>query len=209
MKYSAIDIGSNTVQMMIAESQGKELTNRRTWLRTTRLGSGAQNDRLTPEAISDTVEAVRDFYQLIRSEGDIPCRILATSAVRDAENKQELITALAKNVPGSPMLEILPGEAEALTSFLGVQSSLSAPKDWPVVDLGGSSTELIYSQGDKLHCVSGNIGAVRAHARGWDQQQIQSNRPQHLPAAESGGYPHRRGRYHHQRSRCAGRSAIL
>lgn len=172
MKFAAIDIGSNTVQMMIAEADAGLLKNRRSWLQTTRLGSGAEEKRLTPESITDTLEAVADFMPIIQGEGVSRCRILATSAVRDAENGWELAEAIAK-VPHAPVMEILSGMEEAQTSFLGVRASIKAEEHWPVMDLGGASTELIYKMDGELHSVSGNIGAVRAHANAWDKQEIE------------------------------------
>ena len=172
MKYAAIDIGSNTVQMMIAIADQGQLHDRHSWLQTTRLGSAGSNTALSPESISDTVAAVHDFMEIINSEGVEACRILATSAVRDAENRQELLEAIASAAPSAPAVEILSGQQEALTSYQGVQTSINAPEHWPVLDLGGSSTELIYKLGSELSCVSGNIGAVRSHANGWDKEEI-------------------------------------
>ncbi|MDO4732801.1 MAG: hypothetical protein Q4B50_04715 [Bacillota bacterium] len=174
MKFAAIDIGSNTVQMMIAETEGQQILSRRSWLQTTRLGSGADRAKLSPESIQDTVQAVAAFMPLILAEEVAGCRILATSAVRDAANKQELQEAVKKAVPQAPTLEILSGEEEAQTSFLGVRCSISADPSWPVMDLGGSSMELIYETTDGLDCISGDIGAVRAHVNGWTKQEIEN-----------------------------------
>ena len=171
--YGGIDIGSNTVQMLTAMAGPDGLSQHNSQLRTTRLGANANQNYLLPEAIRNTAEAVAVFFEQIRQSQAERSRIIATSAVRDAKNQDALLAAIRKAAPEAPPVEVFSGQEEAYTSFLGVRASLPDPPDWPVVDLGGSSMELIYEAGETLHSVSGDIGAVRAHVNGWIREKIQ------------------------------------
>lgn len=87
-------------------------------------------------------------------------RITATSAVRDAVNKEEVKQAIGQ-AAGVP-LEILPGEMEARLSYLGASGDfLHWNRPLAVLDIGGGSTELVYPLKDEIHSASVNMGAVR------------------------------------------------
>jgi len=168
---AAIDIGSNTVQMLTAAAADGSLADRRNYLRTTRLGSGTDG-RLASSAIAETAAIVGEYLDELAARGVKQVRILATSAVRDALNSGELLSAIAVAAPGAPKVEILNGDQEARLSFLGARVSVEAPRHWPVADQGGSSTELIYDLTGRIETVSVNVGAVRAKANGWSREEI-------------------------------------
>ncbi len=169
--FAAIDIGSNTVQLMIAETDNEKILRSWSWLKTTRLGSGTEQ-WLHAEPIAHTAAAVQEFMQIIAEHGVTQTRIVATSAVRDAKNSEELLTAIATAAPTAPQVEILRGKEEARISYTGACAALSLTESVPVIDLGGSSAELIYPEKKELRYLSGNIGAVRAHQNHWSRQEI-------------------------------------
>lgn len=170
--YAAIDIGSNTVQLMLADvEQGKIIANSNHII-TTRLGAVDAQHNLTATTIAATAEAVASFCQMAKQHNCQGLRIIATSAVRDAANKADFLQAIAKIT--TTKVEILSGTQEALLSFLGAQNSLDFPAGTPVLDVGGSSTELIYQrQADAdIFCKSINLGAVRMYNNNWDVSYI-------------------------------------
>ena len=171
--YGGIDIGSNTVQMLTALVGPNRLWQCNNQLRTTRLGAGDNRHCLLPDAIQNTAEAVAAFLVQMQQDKAVRTRIVATSAVRDAENQEELFSAIRKLAPSAPPVEVLSGQEEARTSFLGARASLPDMPNWPVVDLGGSSMELISEENGNLCSISGDIGAVRAHVHGWTRARIE------------------------------------
>lgn len=173
--YAAIDIGSNTVQMLICDAVQGRLGNRRNYIATTRLGGGAPDGRLSREAITHTAQVVAGFMAEIAAAGAAApghCRIIATSAVRDASNGDELRQAIALAAPQAPLVEVISGRREAAMSYLGARCSLDFPQDWPVADVGGSSSELIFDDGSGLQGVSANVGCVRAAKHEWSREEI-------------------------------------
>jgi len=185
--YAAIDIGSNTIQMLICGAENGLLCDRRNYIATTRLGGGAPDGMLSAEAIQRTADTVARFMADV-DEVRARCRIVATSAVRDAANADELRQAIRLAAPTAPELEIISGRREAAMSYLGARCALDFPADWPVVDAGGSSTELIYEIDGQVRGVSADVGCVRAAKHGWDRDEIRSRLSRVLrPLASAGG----------------------
>lgn len=170
---AAIDIGSNTVQLLIAKVIDGQIIARDNYIKTTRLGASPQPNSLTAEAIDRTAEAIGQFITLARQAGAESIRIVATSAVRDAANKQEFLAAI-KQITDQPV-EILTGQEEALMSYRGACSLLSFAPGTPVLDVGGSSTELIYAFNNQdISCTSINIGSVRMKQNNWSDKQMRT-----------------------------------
>ena len=170
---AAIDIGSNTVQLLLARTAGRRIIARENFIQTTRLGATIGANQLTSEAIAATAAAVRCFVSQAQDAGADKIKIMATSAVRDASNQQEFLTAI-KQVTDIPVA-ILSGIEEAQTSYRGALSLLAFAPGTPVLDVGGSSTELIYGfSEDDIICTSVNIGAVRMKRNHWDTAQMQT-----------------------------------
>ena len=168
---AAIDIGSNTVQLLIAKTANSQIISRDNYIKTTRLGAGPKANLLSPEAISRTATVINEFAALAQQAGAIHMRIVATSAVRDASNKDDFLAAIAQ-VTSQPV-EILSGQEEALMSYRGAVSLLSFAPGTPVLDVGGSSTELIYGFSDNdINCTSINIGSVRMKQNNWSEAEM-------------------------------------
>ena len=142
MKTAVIDIGSNSVRLMMW-ADGKVLYKQ---LHTTRLGEGtAFAPVLKAEAIERTALAVRDFY--LRAKGEGACEVFAyaTEAVRSAKNGNEF-TARVKALTGLEV-EILSGDTEA---ELGLFGALKERQEGGIIDVGGASTEVCFRKGGRL-----------------------------------------------------------
>ena len=155
MTLAAIDCGTNSTRLLIAGATGETL-DRRTHI--TRLGQGVDaTGRLNPDAIERTVSVLREYRAAMDAAGVERVRMTATSAARDASNRDEFFDAAEEAVGVRP--ELLTGAQEASLSFLGATSELD-PSQGPflVVDIGGGSTE--FSVGPDGG-VSVDIGCVR------------------------------------------------
>ena len=154
---AAIDIGTNSVRLLVVED-GRDLERRAV---ITRLGEGVdRTGELSEAAMERTLATLLDFRDVLDGYGVSAPRVVATSAARDAGNRDTFFSA-ATDVLGAPP-ELLAGDEEARLSFEGAVAGLDRD-DGPflVVDIGGGSTELAVgmSTPDGVHSV--NVGAVR------------------------------------------------
>jgi exopolyphosphatase / guanosine-5'-triphosphate,3'-diphosphate pyrophosphatase len=160
---AAVDIGTNSVRLLITDRDGRELVRH---MRITRLGQGVDvSGRLHPDAIARTVEVLDSYRGDLEQHGVRRVRATATSAARDAANSQEFFDAAERALGHRP--ELLPGEEEALLSFRGATAGLSgkAPGPYLVVDIGGGSTEFVLGDRAPEQLVSVNMGCVRMAER--------------------------------------------
>lgn len=161
-RRAVIDIGTNSVKLLVGEVTSLEVEPLLEKSEQTRLGSGFYESRqLQPEAIRKTIEAVQGFFQLATEMQADPIRLIATSAARDARNSADLIQGIERAVGRT--LEIISGIEEARLAYAGVVQNFTdngLPK--LVVDLGGGSTELILGRsGEMKFSHSYPIGTVR------------------------------------------------
>lgn len=167
-RVAAIDIGTNSTRLLVAEYTAAGLKRIETGLITTRLGKGMAGGVLLQETMLSTADAVGLFYQKAINLGVESVVAAATSAVRDASNGTEFLELVKKRT--GLAVRVLSGEAEAALSYRGVLSGLQVePGSTVVVDIGGGSTEFIWMQGERLNLVSVNAGAVRLTAAGADE----------------------------------------
>ena len=161
MRKAVIDMGTNSTRLAVAEWSDRGLQMVETKVAETRLGEGLGSEcRVKPIPLARNVEAVQQFVKRAGELGVEDIRITATSAVRDAVNKEEVKQAIGQ-AAGVP-LEILPGEMEARLSYLGASGDfLHWNRPLAVLDIGGGSTELVYPLKDEIHSASVNMGAVR------------------------------------------------
>lgn len=161
MRKAVIDMGTNSTRLAVAEWSDRGLQMVETKVAETRLGEGLGSDcRIKPIPLARNVETVRQFVKRAEELGAEGIRITATSAVRDAVNKEEVKQTIGQ-AAGVP-LEILPGEMEARLSYLGASGDfLHWNRPLAVLDIGGGSTELVYPLKDEIHSASVNMGAVR------------------------------------------------
>jgi exopolyphosphatase / guanosine-5'-triphosphate,3'-diphosphate pyrophosphatase len=164
---AALDLGTNSTRLLVARPDGAgqlEPLRRRNTI--TRLGKGVDaSGRLDPAAIERTVACLRD-YRATMDELDVErVRVAATSAARDAANRDELFGAVEQVVGTAP--ELMSGDEEGRLAFRGATSGLARERaPFLVVDIGGGSTELIVGgQGDQADEVEGvmsiDVGCVR------------------------------------------------
>jgi exopolyphosphatase/guanosine-5'-triphosphate,3'-diphosphate pyrophosphatase len=163
-RVAAVDIGTNSVRLLVADrdGQGRDAklvpVDRRT--RITRLGQGVDRERvLHPEAIERTLTVLREYRGIIDDLGATQVRATATSASRDAANRDEFFDPAATVLGVRP--ELLSGEDEASLEFLGATADLPAPGPYLVVDVGGGSTEFIAGTATPTGLCSIDIGCVR------------------------------------------------
>ena len=169
-RVAAIDCGTNSIRLLIADITGGNFKEVLRTMEIVRLGQGVdQNKSFHPDAITRTLSAVEKFAQLIASKGVEKIRFCATSATRDASNR-ELFTNGVKKILGVEV-EVIPGEQEAALSFIGATKELSQ-SDGPflVVDIGGGSTEFVFGSEKVEFAKSVNIGCVRMSERHLNSQ---------------------------------------
>jgi exopolyphosphatase/guanosine-5'-triphosphate,3'-diphosphate pyrophosphatase len=147
IRRAVIDVGTNSVKLLVADVAGREVT----WLaeksEQTRLGSGFyETHRLQPGAILKTAQAVARFAAEARLWEPASIRIIATSAARDAVNQADLLDAIQQ--ASGLAVEVISGEQEADWVFAGVTTDpeLSA-QSLLILDVGGGSTEFILGHG--------------------------------------------------------------
>jgi exopolyphosphatase/guanosine-5'-triphosphate,3'-diphosphate pyrophosphatase len=169
-RVAAIDCGTNSIRLLIADITDGNFKEVVRTMEIVRLGQGVdQNKSFHPDAITRTLSAVEKFAQLIASKGVEKIRFCATSATRDASNR-ELFTNGVKKILGVEV-EVIPGEQEAALSFIGATKELSQ-SDGPflVVDIGGGSTEFVFGSEKVEFAKSVNIGCVRMSERHLNSQ---------------------------------------
>ena len=161
MRLAAVDIGTNSVRLLVAEigAEGALQTLERR-MHITRLGQGVDaSRRLAPEAIERTLAVLREYRTVISELGVERVRATATSAARDAVNRDDFFGA-GREALGAE-LELLPGEEEAALSFQGATRDVAEPGPYLVIDIGGGSTEFVVGTTEPAGLVSVDIGCVR------------------------------------------------
>ena len=168
-RVAAIDCGTNSIRLLIAEpGEGGVLVDVAREMRIVRLGQGVdRTGRLAPEAIARTREALVEYTELIDKLGASAIRMVATSATRDAINRDEFTTMVRAVLGAAP--EVITGAEEAALSFAGAVAGLpDAASPVLVADIGGGSTELVLGHAPAdggLASYSMDIGCVRMTER--------------------------------------------
>lgn len=162
MKVAALDLGSNTFLCLIAEVNEHGIERiYQDEVDVVRLGQGLnQSKKFHPEALKRADNCLKKFSEIISLEKPDRILAMATSAARDAQNKEELFALGRKyNLP----IEIIPGELEAEITYKGAVSGLNTKDtNFLIIDIGGGSTEFIYGKGqNRIIGKSFDIGCVR------------------------------------------------
>ena len=161
-RRAVIDVGTNSVKLLVAEVEGHDVRPICEESKQTRLGRGFyETHRLQPEPIAKTAKAVTTFAQMARDLQAASIRVIATSAARDAVNPEELIAAIES--ASALKVEIISGEKEAEWAFQGVTTDPElARQPLLLLDVGGGSTEFILGKGEHKHFQeSFPLGTVR------------------------------------------------
>jgi exopolyphosphatase/guanosine-5'-triphosphate,3'-diphosphate pyrophosphatase len=176
---AAIDCGTNSTRLLVADADGRTLERINT---ITRLGQGVDaTGRLAPEAVERTMDALRRYRKVMDEHGVERVRMTATSAARDAANRDDFFGPAEQIVGSAP--ELLSGDEEGRLSFAGATSDLD-PGDGPfcIIDIGGGSTEFIVGTDDVDGVISLDIGCVRLTERFFEHDPP---RPEELSSAIS------------------------
>ncbi len=161
-RRAVIDVGTNSVKLLVADVSGGEVSPIFEDSEQTRLGRGFyEANELQPEPVKATAVAVENFSSLAHKYDAVSIRVIATSAARDAKNSGELTAAIEK--ASGLKVEIISGKQEADWAFHGVTTNpILADKPILILDVGGGSTEFILGCGKgKFFRESFRMGTVR------------------------------------------------
>ena len=167
---AAIDCGTNSIRLLIADASDGQLTDVHREMRIVRLGQGVDaTGQFAPEALQRTRSALVDYATLCTAHGVDRLRMVATSATRDAGNR-EVFFAMTAEVLGAvvdgAVAEVITGAEEAELSFRGAVNELdSTAGPFVIVDLGGGSTEVVLGTDTVQASFSADIGCVRLTER--------------------------------------------
>jgi exopolyphosphatase/guanosine-5'-triphosphate,3'-diphosphate pyrophosphatase len=166
-RVAAIDCGTNSIRLLLADVDAAgNLTELDRRMEVVRLGQGVdRTGELAPEALARTLTATRDYAAAIDAAGAQQVRFVATSATRDARNRDEFFDGVRAALGVD--VEVITGGEEAQLSFRGATGAVAEAHAGPflVVDLGGGSTELVLGTGSVDASVSMDIGSVRMTER--------------------------------------------
>ena len=170
MRVAAIDCGTNSIRLLVADISGENFREVIRDMEIVRLGQGVdKTGTFNPDAIKRTLDATAKFAEITRSKGAEKIRFCATSATRDASNRNLFIDGVREILGVEP--EVIPGTEEATLSFIGATKEMSR-HDAPflVVDIGGGSTEFVLGSEGVEQAKSVNIGCVRMSERHLNSQ---------------------------------------
>ncbi|MFC8141440.1 exopolyphosphatase [Streptomyces paradoxus] len=177
-RVAAVDCGTNSIRLLVADAivshsasgagATGELVDLDRRMTIVRLGQGVdRTGRLAPEALQRTFAACREYAGIIKEHGVERLRFVATSASRDAENRDEFVRGVLDILGVEP--EVISGDQEAAFSFTGATKELAEgdhlPKPYLVVDIGGGSTEFVVGDDRVRAARSVDIGCVRMTER--------------------------------------------
>lgn len=165
MRVAAIDCGTNSIRLLIADVQGDNFREVIREMEIVRLGQGVdQTGEFHPDAIARTLAAVDKFAIEIARRGVEKIRFCATSATRDARNRDLFIDGVKSRLGVAP--EVISGDEEARLSFTGATKELpDSLAPFLVIDIGGGSTEFVFGNRSVEQAKSVNIGCVRMSER--------------------------------------------
>ena len=161
MRVAAIDIGTNSMRLLVVDSDGAELDRRQ---HVTGLGRGVDlTGRLDPEAVERTVAVLEGFGTVMAELGVERAKAVATSACRDATNREAFFDRAEQALGVRP--ELIDGEQEARLAYRGATVDAPGPGPFLVVDIGGGSTEFVWEEHGQVVARSVQVGSVRLTER--------------------------------------------
>ncbi|MEV1081071.1 Ppx/GppA phosphatase family protein [Streptomyces sp. NPDC050211] len=181
-RVAAIDCGTNSIRLLVADvdPQSGQLVDLDRRMTIVRLGQGVdRTGRLAPEALERTFAACREYAAVIKEHGAERLRFVATSASRDAENRDEFVRGVLDILGVEP--EVISGDQEAEFSFTGATKELAGSdhldKPYLVVDIGGGSTEFVVGEEHVRAARSVDVGCVRMTERHLVRDGVVSDPP--------------------------------
>ncbi|MEV2213721.1 Ppx/GppA phosphatase family protein [Streptomyces sp. NPDC050997] len=181
-RVAAVDCGTNSIRLLVADADPEtgELVDLDRRMTIVRLGQGVdRTGRLAPEALERTFAACREYAAVIKEHGAQRVRFVATSASRDAENRDEFVRGVLDILGVEP--EVISGDQEAEFSFTGATRELTGRdylhRPFLVVDIGGGSTEFVVGEDHVRAARSVDIGCVRMTERHLVRDGVVSDPP--------------------------------
>lgn len=164
-RVSAIDCGTNSIRLLIVETDHDTIKELYRDMIIIRLGEGVdEHKRFSDQALLRLKDACRVFHDILQQYEVSTTRFIATSASRDVSNKAEFLTIIDTELSLTP--DIISGDEEAKLSFLGATGSFRHfPSPYLVIDIGGGSTEFVMGENAVDSAKSVNIGCVRMTER--------------------------------------------
>ncbi|MFD5429988.1 exopolyphosphatase [Streptomyces sp. NPDC127084] len=165
-RVAAVDCGTNSIRLLVADAdlETGELAELDRRMTIVRLGQGVdRTGRLAPEALERTFAACREYAEVIKALDARKVRFVATSASRDAENREDFVRGVVDILGVEP--EVISGDQEAEFSFVGATRELPGHEERLVVDIGGGSTEFVVGHAHVEAARSVDIGCVRLTER--------------------------------------------
>ncbi|WP_053848209.1 Ppx/GppA phosphatase family protein [Streptomyces sp. NRRL B-24085] len=181
-RVAAIDCGTNSIRLLVADCDPEtgELVDLDRRMTIVRLGQGVdRTGRLAPEALERTFAACREYAAVVKEHGAERLRFVATSASRDAENRDEFVRGVLDILGVEP--EVISGDQEAEFSFTGATKELTGSdhlaRPYLVVDIGGGSTEFVVGDDRVRAARSVDVGCVRMTERHLVRDGVVSDPP--------------------------------
>lgn len=168
MRVAAVDCGTNSLRLLIADVVNGELKQIDRRMTIVRLGQGVDaSGAFAPEALDRVFKASDEYAAVIRAAGATRTRFVATSAARDVSNRETFFAGISERFGVEP--EIISGAEEAELSFRGATGGLAAlavPGPYLVADIGGGSTELVLGDANGVIAAESlDMGSVRMTER--------------------------------------------
>jgi exopolyphosphatase / guanosine-5'-triphosphate,3'-diphosphate pyrophosphatase len=161
MTTAAIDIGSNTVRLLIVDDRGRDVERRYV---VTGLGRGVDRTRaFRSDSVAHSLGVLRDYRHAIDEHGVTAFRAVATSATRDVSDGAAFLDAAERILGVRP--EVITGDEEARLSFEGSLRGGHGTPPYLVIDIGGGSTEFVYGSASPEYVRSADMGSVRLTER--------------------------------------------
>ena len=169
MRVAAIDCGTNSIRLLIADITDGTLIDVVRTMVIVRLGEGVdKTGEFSQAALARTFAAIETYAELIAEHKPQQIRFVATSASRDVSNRSEFVDGVLSRLGIEP--DVISGDEEAALSFLGATADLVNDVNPPaapylVVDIGGGSTEFVIGTTGPTAAISTNVGCVRMTER--------------------------------------------
>ncbi len=159
VKVAAIDCGSNSTRLLIAEVRAGELFPLFKTHKVTKTSEGLElSNEISKDAKNRLIKILREYLKRIDTENVDQIFITGTAVFRDANNSDEVIEEIRKKLDLE--IQIISGQEEGYLTSLGVLSSNAINNDFFIVDIGGRSTELIYDSENRTNVHSLDLGVV-------------------------------------------------
>lgn len=162
MQIGIIDLGSNTIRLVIYNWNGRKLEKKKNIKRQTQSAKYISQGQMSRIGVEAIIEHVKELLMIARTFDVMDTHIFATASLRNIENSSEVKIQIENAIGQS--IDVLNGEEESLFGFEGMKRTLHLPLKGISVDVGGGSTEITYFQNDRpIHSISIPIGSLNLY----------------------------------------------